>query len=70
VILTEDLGFGNVLRFPLNTHHGVLVARFPNEVSSEVLNGAIAMALRDMSPEEIKSRLVIVEPGRVRLRKR
>jgi hypothetical protein len=69
VILTEDLGFGNVLRFPLKTHHGILVARFPNEVSSEALNGAIVMALRDMSPGELKSHLVIVEPGRVRLRK-
>jgi predicted nuclease of predicted toxin-antitoxin system len=69
VILTQDLEFGNLLRFPLDTHHGILVARFPNEVSSETLNGAIATALRDMSPEEIKSRLVIVEPGRVRLRK-
>jgi Domain of unknown function (DUF5615) len=69
VILTEDLGFGNLLRFPLDTHNGIVVARFPNEISSEALNGAILMALRDMSPEEIKSRLVIVEPGRVRLRK-
>ncbi len=69
VILTEDLGFGNLLRFPLHTHHGIMVARFPNEVSSQVLNSAILTALRDMSPEEIKSRLVIVEPGRVRLRK-
>jgi len=69
VILTQDLEFGNLWRFPLDTHHGILVARFPNEVSSEVLNGAIAMALRDMSREEIRSRLVIVEPGRVRLRK-
>jgi hypothetical protein len=69
VILTQDLEFGNLLRFPLDTHHGILVARFPNEVSSEALNGAIATALRDMSPEEIKSRLLIVEPGRVRLRK-
>ncbi len=28
-LISGDKGFTNVLRFPLGTHHGILVARFP-----------------------------------------
>jgi len=69
VILTADLGFGNILRFPLDQHHGVLVARFPNETSTEILNEAIVAAIRDLHSDEIDGHLLIVEPGRVRLRR-
>ena len=31
ILLTGDLGFGNILKFPLGQHFGIVVARFPNE---------------------------------------
>lgn len=28
-LISADKGFSNLLRFPLGTHHGIIVARFP-----------------------------------------
>ena len=34
VILTADIGFGNILRFPVGSHWGILIAHFPGEISN------------------------------------
>jgi predicted nuclease of predicted toxin-antitoxin system len=69
VILTADVGFGNILRFPIGTHPGMVIARFPNEISSDRLNEALLSALQEVSLHEFRGNVLIVEPGRVRLRK-
>jgi predicted nuclease of predicted toxin-antitoxin system len=38
VVLTGDRGFGNVLRFPLGSHFGIVVAHFPNEMPTTEIN--------------------------------
>jgi predicted nuclease of predicted toxin-antitoxin system len=38
IILTGDLGFGNIMRFPIGSHFGIFVVHFPNEVSASELN--------------------------------
>ena len=37
-LLTGDLGFANLLTFPLGSHYGIIVARFPNELPSRKIN--------------------------------
>ncbi len=69
VLLTADLGFGNVLRFPIGTHAGIVIARFPNEIATDALTRALVSALQDIKLDEISGNILIVEPGRVRLRK-
>jgi predicted nuclease of predicted toxin-antitoxin system len=69
-IVSADLGFSNVLRFPLGSHSGVLVVRYPNAVSAQVVNGAVADALRNVTETDIVGALLIVEPGRVRMLRR
>jgi predicted nuclease of predicted toxin-antitoxin system len=69
VLLSGDVGFGNILRFPLGSHSGIAVARFPNEVPTVTLNAAILQALQSLSDEDITGNLIIIEPGRIRLRK-
>lgn len=32
VILTGDMGFGNLLRFPVGSHFGTIIAHFPSEM--------------------------------------
>ena len=32
VLLTGDKGFGNLLRFPIGSHFGIVIANFPNEM--------------------------------------
>jgi predicted nuclease of predicted toxin-antitoxin system len=69
IVLSADLGFGNVLRFPIGSHPGMVIARFPNELPSQQLNRVLIEALRGVSAEEIRGNILIIEPGRVRLRK-
>ena len=69
-VLTADLRFANVLAFPPSSHHGVLVARFPNQTPIRVLNDAVLAAVRSLTDDEIEQAVVIVEPGRIRLRRR
>ena len=69
VLLTADPGFANLLTVPLGSHHGILVARLPNEVPIMKLNAVILEAIRTLSDDELRGSLVIVEPGRIRLRR-
>jgi predicted nuclease of predicted toxin-antitoxin system len=68
-IITADLGFGNVLGFPGAIRHGIVVARFPNEISTTTLNEAILAAVSGTGPEEIRGHVLVVEPGKIRLRR-
>lgn len=68
-LLSGDMDFGNILRFPLGSHSGIVVARFPNEVSTATLNVAILQAVQSLSDEDLTGNLIIIEPGRIRLRR-
>ncbi len=52
-LLSGDLGFANLVRFPLGTHHGIVVARVPNDWPVAALSGAILAGLRGLTDEEI-----------------
>jgi predicted nuclease of predicted toxin-antitoxin system len=69
-LLTGDVGFSNLLHFPLGTHSGIIVARLPNELPARRVNQGILEALGALGEEEIRGNLVIIEPGRIRLRRK
>jgi hypothetical protein len=66
---TGDLGFANSLRYPLRGHPGILVARFPNEMSPDKLNRILIDAI-ESTQEDLPGNLTIIEPDRVRIRRR
>jgi len=68
-LLTGDLDFANLLAFPLGSHHGILVVRFPNEMSTQKINEELLRELRGLEDEEIEGSLIILEPGRMRIRR-
>lgn len=68
-LVTGDLGFANLLKVPLGSHRGILVARLPNEVAVGTLNAVILDAVRALADEDLRGSLVIVEPSRIRLRR-
>ena len=68
-LLTADLDFSNLLRYPLGTHAGIVIARFPNEIPVDLLNVSIATALDGLAEHDLAGGLVIIEPGRIRLRR-
>ena len=67
--LVRALHCRNFLRFPRGSHHGIVVTRFPNELPTTTMNADIVRALGDLSDEELRGNLVILEPGRIRLRR-
>lgn len=69
ILLTGDLGFGNILKFPLGQHSGIVVARFPNEMAPRVINREIVTSLKDLGENDFKGNLIILEPGRIRIRR-
>lgn len=68
-LLTADMGFANILRFPLGTHAGIVVLRVPNELSTAELNRLLVHALAGLSAADLRGVLVIVEVGRTRIRR-
>ena len=69
VILTGDLGFGNLLHFPIGSHFGIVIAHFPNEVSTSDLNKQIIKAFDTLTEADFKGNLIILEPGKIRIRR-
>jgi len=70
IILSGDAGFGNLMHYPAGTHCGIVVAHFPNEVSTSELNGQIAKALDSLTEADLSRNLVILEPGKIRIRRK
>ena len=69
-LLTADLGFGNPLRFPVADRPGILIARFPSELPVDALNAEIVKTLRDLTEEDLHGAITVIEPGRVRTRRK
>ena len=70
VLVTADLGFSNLLRFPPGSHPGIDVARLPNEMPTDDLVRIITSALSALASEDLEGNLVVVEEHRVRLRRK
>jgi predicted nuclease of predicted toxin-antitoxin system len=69
VIISGDLGFANSLRYPLGTHKGIVIARFPNEMPTDKLNQILIETIKNIR-EDISGNLTIIEPDKVRIRRR
>jgi len=68
-LISADKGFSNLLHFPLGTHHGILVARFPRHAPAR---GKIRILLRWISTlqeEDLRGNLLIIQAKGVRIRR-
>ncbi len=70
ILITGDMGFSNIISFPLGHHLGIIVAHFPNEMSTKEINKQLVVHLFELSAKDIEGNLVILEPGRIRIRKK
>ena len=68
-LVTGDVEFGNILTFPLRSHFGVVLSRFPNDTPAPVLVEALAASLAELSQEDLTATLVVLQPGRIRVRR-
>ena len=69
VLISEDLGFANLLRFPLATHSGIVIGRFSSKLSTTAIAKEVVSAMSMFKAEDLHGALVIVEIGRVRIRR-
>lgn len=70
VLITGVMGFGNILRFPVGSHFGIVIVHFPNEMPTNEINRQLVERLRDLTEGDFSGNLIIIEPGKVRIRKR
>jgi predicted nuclease of predicted toxin-antitoxin system len=68
-LVTADRDFEDIRRFPLGTHHGIIVVRVPDILPTWVVNAELLKALKQLHGQPLKGVLVIVELGRIRVRR-
>jgi predicted nuclease of predicted toxin-antitoxin system len=69
ILLSADLGFSNILRFPLGKHYGIVILRFPNELPTIKINKMIYELLLKLSLPDYLGNLIILSPGKLRLKR-
>jgi len=67
-LVTEDLGFANILRFPLGSHQGIIVGRFPSILSTRTVVAEIVHVVQQIGEDRLRGALVIAEIGQWRIR--
>lgn len=69
ILVTKDIEFGNVLFYPLSTHHGVIILRLPFYFTAAKIKDVLKKFLAAAKPDEIENSITIIELGRYRTRK-
>jgi predicted nuclease of predicted toxin-antitoxin system len=69
VVLTADVEFANELVYPPSTHQGVVLVRLPGALLAPLLVQAVVAAVGALSVEDLVATIVIVEAGRIRIRR-
>jgi predicted nuclease of predicted toxin-antitoxin system len=69
VLITADKDYSDIRRFPPGTHQGIMVVRVPDVLPTKTINHELLQALANLSSEDVNGNIVIVELGRVRIRR-
>lgn len=70
VIIIGDRGFGNILRFALGTHFGIIVANFPDEMPTKEINRRLLESINDLPEDDFHGNLIIIEPMKIRIKRK
>ncbi len=65
-MVTLDLDFSNVLRFPPTEYAGIAVLRVPSPIELSALHAHVETLLRVLHLQDLRGRLWIVELDRIR----
>jgi predicted nuclease of predicted toxin-antitoxin system len=52
-IISRDVGFANILNYPLGSHAGIIVARLPNGTPPTLFNETLMSALKSLQGESL-----------------
>ena len=68
IIITRDREFGNILMYPLGSHCGIIVARFPYTSVRQQILDALRKFFIDVEKSKLVNNLTILEVGKYRIR--
>jgi len=68
-LISADKGFTNLLRFPLGSHHGIIVLRFPRHTSARMKTRLLLRWIPTLQEEDFRGNLLIIEPKGIRIRR-
>ena len=66
-LITLDLDFANVIRFPPDRTGGIVVIRVPRNPTLFLLEGLVRQFLQSLSQMSLEHKLWVVEIGRIRV---
>jgi len=69
VLFSADWGFANILDFPPQNYYGIMILSFPNEVTTSFIAKETKKALQKLPFENLRGYLIIIEPGKIRVRR-
>lgn len=69
ILLTGDLGFANILKYPLDSHYGIVIIHFPNEVKTLLLNRILISSIAAFEQKDFTGSLIIIEPNKIRIKR-
>lgn len=68
-LISADKGFTNLLRFPLGTHHGIIVARFPRHTPARMETRLLLRWIPTLREEDLIGNLLIIQAKGIRIRR-
>lgn len=69
ILITRDLGFGDVRSHPLGSHHGIILLRVPNIYVANQIVELVSLFLVDIGQFDLRGALVILRPDGYRIRR-
>jgi predicted nuclease of predicted toxin-antitoxin system len=67
-ILTRDVEFGSILKYPQQNHHGVIVIRLPNIYVRDQILKVIRKFFIEIGRQELAHKIVVLEADNYRIR--
>jgi len=68
IIITRDIEFGNILKYPPSSHYGVIVVRLPNTYVRDQILGVIRKFFVEVAKKELVRHIVVLEIDKYRIR--
>lgn len=68
IIITRDVEFGNILKYPPRSHYGVIVIRLPNTYVRDQILGVIRKFFVEVEKKELVRHIVVLEVDKYRIR--
>ncbi|MCD6422541.1 MAG: DUF5615 family PIN-like protein [Elusimicrobia bacterium] len=67
-LITIDTDFGNIILYPPKIHYGIILLKL-NKSNEPVVHSLLLKFLKNASTKNLKGKLIIIEPSKIRIRK-